>query len=36
MVFASHAAVAFAAARKLDHLGDAMSTRDLIGQAKGT
>ena len=35
LLFASHAAVAFADARKLDHLGEAMSTRDLIGQAKG-
>lgn len=35
LLFASHAAVAFAAAQKLDHLGRAVASRDLIGQAKG-
>ena len=35
LLFASHAAVAFADARKIDQLGDAIDTRDLIGQAKG-
>jgi GAF domain-containing protein len=35
LVFASHAAVAVAQARKLNHLGAALASRDLIGQAKG-
>lgn len=35
LLFASHAAVAFAAARKVEHLDRAVSSRDLIGQAKG-
>jgi len=35
LLFASHAAVAFADARKLDQLHRAVATRDLIGQAKG-
>jgi transcriptional regulator with GAF, ATPase, and Fis domain len=35
LLVASHAAVAFADARKLDHAKAAMATRDLIGQAKG-
>ena len=35
LVFASHAAVAFASARKLGHLALAVDARDLIGQAKG-
>lgn len=35
LLFASHAAVAFADARKLDHLDRAVASRDLIGQAKG-
>lgn len=35
LLFASHAGVAFADARKLDHLRVAVDTRDLIGQAKG-
>jgi transcriptional regulator with GAF, ATPase, and Fis domain len=35
LLFASHAAVAFADARKIEHLDRAISSRDLIGQAKG-
>jgi GAF domain-containing protein len=35
LVFASHAAVAYASARKLGHLALAVDSRDLIGQAKG-
>lgn len=35
LLVASHAAVAFADARKLDHAKAAIDTRDLIGQAKG-
>ena len=35
LLFASHAAVAFADARKIDHLNRAVDGRDLIGQAKG-
>ena len=35
LLFASHAAVAFADAQKLDQLTEAVTTRDLIGQAKG-
>ena len=35
LLFASHAAVAFADAQKLDHLHRAIDSRDLIGQAKG-
>ncbi len=35
LLFASHAAVAFAAAQKLDNLERAVRSRDLIGQAKG-
>ena len=35
LLFASHAAVAFADARQLEHLSAAIATRDLIGQAKG-
>ena len=35
MLFASHAAVAFADAQKMDHLDRAIASRDLIGQAKG-
>lgn len=35
LLFASHAAVAFADARKLDQLSRAVDSRDLIGQAKG-
>jgi transcriptional regulator with GAF, ATPase, and Fis domain len=35
LLFASHAAVAFADARNIDNLNKALSTRDLIGQAKG-
>ena len=35
LLFASHAAVAFADAQKLDHLDRAVASRDLIGQAKG-
>lgn len=35
LLFASHAAVAFADAQQLDHLQAAVTTRDLIGQAKG-
>jgi GAF domain-containing protein len=34
LLFASHAAVAVAQARKLNHLGVALASRDLIGQAK--
>ena len=35
LLVASHAAVAYADAQKLDHVKAAMATRDLIGQAKG-
>ncbi len=35
LLFVSHAAVAMAGAQKRDHLLAAISTRDLIGQAKG-
>lgn len=35
LLFASHAAVAFADARQREQLGDALESRDLIGQAKG-
>ncbi len=35
LLFADHAAVAFAGARKAEHLDRALSSRDLIGQAKG-
>ncbi|WP_202918620.1 GAF and ANTAR domain-containing protein [Saccharothrix deserti] len=35
LLFASHAAVALAAAQQREHLTEAMRTRDLIGQAKG-
>jgi transcriptional regulator with GAF, ATPase, and Fis domain len=35
LLFALHAAVAFADAQKLDHLDRAVASRDLIGQAKG-
>ncbi|MGM1060419.1 GAF and ANTAR domain-containing protein [Saccharothrix sp. Mg75] len=35
VLFASHAAVAMADARKEEHLTEAVHTRDLIGQAKG-
>lgn len=35
LLFVSHAAVALAGAQKRDHLLAAISTRDLIGQAKG-
>lgn len=35
LLFASHAAVVFAGARKQDQLARAVDTRDLIGQAKG-
>ncbi len=35
LLFASHAAVAFAEARHIDQLTEAVQTRDLIGQAKG-
>ena len=35
LLFASHAAVAFADAQHLDQLNQAVATRDLIGQAKG-
>lgn len=35
LLFASHAAVAFADAQHIDHLRAAVTTRDLIGQAKG-
>jgi GAF domain-containing protein len=35
LLFASHAAVALAQARKLNHLNTALGTRDVIGQAKG-
>lgn len=34
-MFASHEAVALAQAQKLNHLGRALASRDLIGQAKG-
>ncbi len=35
LLLASHAAVAFAGAQKVDHLHRAVDSRDLIGQAKG-
>jgi GAF domain-containing protein len=35
LLFASHAAVAVAQARKVNHLQLALATRDVIGQAKG-
>ena len=35
LLFASHAAVAYADAKKIDGLARAIATRDLIGQAKG-
>jgi len=35
LLFASHAAVAFADAQKIGQLSQAVATRDLIGQAKG-
>jgi transcriptional regulator with GAF, ATPase, and Fis domain len=35
LLFASHAAVAFADAQKLDQLNQAVAARDVIGQAKG-
>jgi len=35
LMFASHAAVALAQAKKLNHLGAALASRDVIGQAKG-
>jgi GAF domain-containing protein len=34
-LFAGHAAIALATAQERRHLGDAVQTRDLIGQAKG-
>ncbi|WP_199539181.1 GAF and ANTAR domain-containing protein [Desertihabitans brevis] len=35
LLFATHAAVAFANAQRVDQLGRAIASRDLIGQAKG-
>ena len=35
LMFASHAAIAMAQAQKLNHLGFALASRDVIGQAKG-
>jgi len=35
LMFASHAAIALAQAQKLNHLGIALASRDVIGQAKG-
>lgn len=35
LLFASHAAVAFADVQKLDQLNQAIDSRDLIGKAKG-
>jgi len=35
LLFAGHAAIAFADARKVEHLDRAIASRDLIGQAKG-
>jgi hypothetical protein len=35
LLVAAHAAVAFAEAMKVEQLGEALATRDLIGQAKG-
>lgn len=35
LLFASHAAIAFAGARKQQHLNQALDSRDLIGMAKG-
>jgi AmiR/NasT family two-component response regulator len=34
-VFAAHAAIALTAARQQEQIEEALSTRDLIGQAKG-
>lgn len=34
-LFAGHSAIALATAQQRDHLGEAVRTRDLIGQAKG-
>jgi GAF domain-containing protein len=35
LLFATHAAVAFAGAQKVEQLNEGIATRDLIGQAKG-
>ena len=35
LLFASHAAVAFAGAQGMNQMREGMATRDLIGQAKG-
>ena len=35
LLFASHAAVAFASVQDMNHMRTALATRDLIGQAKG-
>lgn len=35
LMFAAHAAIAYAHAAKASHLGQAVASRDLIGQAKG-
>jgi hypothetical protein len=35
LLFASHAAVAFAGVQNMNHMRTALATRDLIGQAKG-
>lgn len=35
LLFAAHAAIAYAAANEQSHLNQALTTRDLIGQAKG-
>ena len=36
LLFASHAAVAFAGVQDMNHMRTALATRDLIGQAKGS
>ena len=35
LLFASHAAVAYASVQDMNHMRTALTTRDLIGQAKG-
>jgi AmiR/NasT family two-component response regulator len=35
LLFASHAAVAMSGAQQQEHMGKAISARDVIGQAKG-
>ena len=35
LLFATHAAIAYAAVQRFDQLDQALSTRDIVGQAKG-